>query len=304
MAPIFKGLAYAILYQRILGQVYFTVITSWSVFYLCAGFQSDLPWTTCTEDWNTRDCYNIDYNEKCGNDEVFWDFTCSTKDVYCVGHGYSAWDSSSDSCISSGDNETFSTVLGTYSVSPAEDYFNGKVLGLTKDVDGNQYTWNDYGTIQWELVLCQLAVWVLVSLVNIKGIKSLGKAAYILTILPYVLLTILLCYSVTLPGAGDGVEYYMSPDWSKLTDQYIWLQACVQIVMSTAVACGSHMALASFNPKKNNVLTDSIFISFCNSLTSIYAGFAVFCMTGFLAHETDSSIDSVRKNSPLLLITH
>ncbi len=284
MGPIFKGLAYSILYQRFFGQVYYTVITSWAVYYLFAGFQSDVPWTTCTEDWNTMDCYNLDYNNACIEDEIYWDSKCSTKDDYCAGHGYSSYDIASDSCVSPAKNDPFIEVLSTFSTSPAEDFFNGKVLGLTKNKNGEQYSWEEYGSIQWELVLCQLFVWVLVSAVNIRGIRSLGKAAYVLTMLPYVLLTILLGYSVTLPGAGEGVDYYMSPDWSKLSDQYIWQDACVQIIMSTAVACGSHMVLASFNPRKNNVLVDSVVIAITNSLTSIYAGFAGGCINCISGH--------------------
>ncbi len=76
--------------------------------------------------------------------------------------------------------------------------------------------------------------------VNAAGIRSLGKAAYFFTLLPYVSLTALLAYGATLPGAADGVEYYLlSPDWSALADPDIWLQACVQIIMSLSVAIGS-----------------------------------------------------------------
>ncbi len=37
-----------------MGQVYFMVLVSWSVYYLAAGFTKDLPWESCTEEWNTK----------------------------------------------------------------------------------------------------------------------------------------------------------------------------------------------------------------------------------------------------------
>jgi solute carrier family 6 amino acid transporter-like protein 5/7/9/14 len=299
MAPIFKGLAHAMIYLRISAQVYFMVITSWAFYFLFAGFQSELPWSTCTEDWNTRDCYSISYNDKCSSDNVFFNFTCSTKNEYChcQWHGYESWITDTDSCILQGEETPLSDIISVYSVSPAEDYLNGKVLGLSKDQDGTQYSWTDYGSMRWELILCQLLGWLIVSAITIRGIRSLGKAAYVLTVMPYVLLTILLVYSVTLEGAADGIYYFLKPDWEKLADSNVWLQASIQIATSTAIACGSHLVLASFNSKTNNVLTDSIVIAALNSLTSIYAGFVVFSMTGFLAHETRTSVDNVRMHN-------
>lgn len=42
------------------------------------------------------------------------------------------------------------------------------------------------------------------------------KVVYVTAIVPYIFLTIILIRSVTLPGAGLGMEYYLKPDWSKL----------------------------------------------------------------------------------------
>ena len=77
-------------------------------------------------------------------------------------------------------------------ISPAEDYFNGKVLGITKNVTGERYTWDDYGTLQWHLVGCLAGSWVLICLSLIKGLQSYGKVAYVITLSPFVVLTILL----------------------------------------------------------------------------------------------------------------
>ena len=46
------------------------------------------------------------------------------------------------------------------------------------------------------------------------------------------------------------------------------------------------MILASFNKINNNTFRDAVLISIFNSLTSIYAGFVVFSVLGFLAQST------------------
>ena len=101
-------------------------------------------------------------------------------------------------------------------------YASSVFAGLTKDKEGNQYNWEDYGTPRWELVLCLLLTWILVCLILIKGVSSLGKAAYVITLSPYFVLTALIAYAATLEGAGDGIMYFLTPEWEKLADINIW----------------------------------------------------------------------------------
>ena len=66
------------------------------------------------------------------------------------------------------------------------------LLGITKNETGVRYTWDDYGTLQWHLVACLAGSWLLICLSLIKGIQSYGKVAYVVTLSPFVVLTILL----------------------------------------------------------------------------------------------------------------
>ena len=43
--------------------------------------------------------------------------------------------------------------------SPAEDYFDGFVLGVTKDATGARHNMEDFGSIRWQLVLSLLGAW-------------------------------------------------------------------------------------------------------------------------------------------------
>ena len=57
--------------------------------------------------------------------------------------------------------------------------------------DGDRYTWENYGSLQPHLVGCFAAAWVLICLISLKGLKFYGKAAYVITLSPYFVLTIL-----------------------------------------------------------------------------------------------------------------
>lgn len=49
---------------------------------------------------------------------------------------------------------------------------------------------------------------------------------------------------------------------------------------------------------RNNCHTDAIVVSATNVFTAIFAGFAVFSVLGFMAHNLDSSVEDVVQGGP------
>ena len=49
-------------------------------------------------------------------------------------------------------------------------------------------------------------------------------------------LFILLIRAVTLPGASLGINFYLVPDWSKLSDVSVWNDAGKELVTKTIIA--------------------------------------------------------------------
>ena len=103
----------------------------------------------------------------------------------------------------------------------------------------------------------------------------------ITVILPYCLLTILFIRGVTLSGSGEGIWYYLNPDFSKILNFEIWVTAATQVLFSLSPCMGILVSFASFLPKKSPTIKDSLIICLTNSFTSIYAGFVVFAVLGY-----------------------
>uniref|UniRef100_A0A671QJY7 Transporter n=1 Tax=Sinocyclocheilus anshuiensis TaxID=1608454 RepID=A0A671QJY7_9TELE len=174
----------------------------------------------------------------------------------------------------------------------ASQYY--KVLERTSGVE-------ETGTLRWELFLLLLLAWILVYLCIFKGVKSTGKVVYFTALFPYVILLALLINNVQLPGAIDGIRFFIIPEWDKLLSVEVWINAAAQIFNSIGIGFGSLMAMASYNSYNNNILKDTLAISITNSLTSILAGFVIFSAFGYMSHLQNVPVSEIAVDGPGLV---
>lgn len=59
----------------------------------------------------------------------------------------------------------------------------------------------------------------------IKGVKSMGKVAYVTATMPYLMLIILLIYGGTCDGAAAGVAELFVPHYEALEESGTWKRA-------------------------------------------------------------------------------
>ena len=135
--------------------------------------------------------------------------------------------------------------------------------------------------------------------------KSVGKVVYVTATAPYIILLILLIRGLTLPGMEDGIKFFITPDFSKLFDVKVWTGAANQIIFSLALGCGMNQMLASFKQFNINCERDALVVAFTNCATSIFSGFTIFSILGFLAHEMDSEVpDAIQDGMGLAFVAY
>ncbi|KAJ8369484.1 hypothetical protein SKAU_G00095120 [Synaphobranchus kaupii] len=175
--------------------------------------------------------------------------------------------------------------------SPLKEFWERRVLNISGNV-------HELGTIRWELALCLLLSWIICFFCVWKGVKSTGKVVYFTATFPYVMLVVLLVRGITLPGAIDGIIFYLYPDPTRLTDPQVWMDAGTQIFYSYAICIGCLIALGSYNKYNNDCYKDCVYLCLLNSGTSFVAGFAIFSVLGFMAQEQGVDISMVAESGP------
>ena len=75
-------------------------------------------------------------------------------------------------------------------------------------------------------------------------------------------------FGATLDGAKDGIEFYLKPDVSKLSEGKVWSDAATQIFYSLGVAFGGLMTMSSYNEFNNNIMRDTFVVCLGNCFSS------------------------------------
>ena len=110
------------------------------------------------------------------------------------------------------------------------------MLGLSRGFE-------EIGSIQPHMAVSLLVAWIIVYACIIKGVQWTGKIVYFTGLFPYLMLVILFIRGITLDGAWNGIMFYIKPDFSKLLEGQVWLDAGTQVRDHVS----ARTKLASFN---------------------------------------------------------
>ncbi|GAA0743860.1 sodium-dependent transporter [Clostridium oceanicum] len=148
--------------------------------------------------------------------------------------------------------------------------FNNIDLNSAKDVFSSTVASN-ISPVFWQIIVL-IVVSSIILLGVQKGIEKVTK-----TLMPLLFILIIICgvRALTLPGAREGLNFLLNPDFSKLTATGI-LIALGLAFFKLAVGLGAMVTYSSYFTEDTNMISNSIKVAFSDTLVSLLAGIAIF----------------------------
>jgi NSS family neurotransmitter:Na+ symporter len=135
----------------------------------------------------------------------------------------------------------------------------------------NAFIGNPIEPLAWMLVFLALNVGIVVKGVS-GGIEKAGK---VLMPLLFGLLVLLSIRSVSLPGAGAGLDFLLKPDFSKVTGE-TYLAALGQAFFSLSLGMGAMVTYGSYLSRDENLPQNAFIVTTLDTLVALLAGLAIF----------------------------
>lgn len=110
----------------------------------------------------------------------------------------------------------------------------------------------------------------------IRGIKEgIERSVKLLMPLLFIFLIIMIIRNVTLPGASEGIAFYLIPDFSKITPK-LFVFVLGQVFFALSLGFGVLITLSSYLSKQENLVKTATITGTINTLIALAAGFMIF----------------------------
>lgn len=128
----------------------------------------------------------------------------------------------------------------------------------------------------WEPVAWQfLFMAITVGIIAAGVVNGIQRWSTILMPILFVLLLVLIVRSVTLPGAEEGLAYYLKPDFSKVTGRTL-LAALAQAFFSLSLGMGAIITYGSYLKEKDEIPGSAAWVAGLDTGVALLAGFVLF----------------------------
>jgi len=164
---------------------------------------------------------------------------------------------------------SYYSVVGGWSI----EYFGLSVFSGFSDDSASLF--GGFISSPWKPLVCFSVFLLLTALVVSAGVKS-GIEKFNKIFLPvlFVMILLIMVYSLSLPGASEGVRYLVKPDFSKLTPS-VFASAMGQSFFSLSLGVGTILTYSSYMKKSDSILQSGAGSALFDMLFALIAGFAV-----------------------------
>lgn len=146
--------------------------------------------------------------------------------------------------------------------------------GITSELTDKIFT--EFSADPIQAILFFLVMIGLTTFIVSKGIKSgIERWTKILMPILFFLIVLLAVRALTLPGAREGISFYLKPDFSQLSGKLV-LFALGQAFFSLSLGMGIMVTYGSYISKSENLVSSAGWVCFFDSLIAFFAGIIIF----------------------------
>ena len=168
----------------------------------------------------------------------------------------------------------FYTTVAAWTLSYLYHSAAGHLIGKSPDELGAHFgglLGNPLELMIWVFVVILLG-YLVVALGLQRGVERVGKAMMGGL---FVILIVLAIRAVTLPGAGAGLDFYLRPDFSKLSAEGVYA-AMSQAFFTLSLGIGSMAIFGSYINKQRSLAGESVSVIGIDTFVALMAGLIIF----------------------------
>uniref|UniRef100_G3U3U2 Solute carrier family 6 member 16 n=1 Tax=Loxodonta africana TaxID=9785 RepID=G3U3U2_LOXAF len=144
-------------------------------------------------------------------------------------------------------------------------------------------TIEDYGPVIPSMSLSLFLTWCLTGVIMMNGLKSIGKAMYVMILIPCLVCLCFLIRCFLLEGTSFGLQYLLVSEISSVYSVRIWYLAGNQVLTALGLGFGVIASFSSYMPPSNNCLIDAFVVALVNLGTSLLITPVITSVMGFWA---------------------
>ena len=157
----------------------------------------------------------------------------------------------------------------------------GQLQGLQTADNGQQpadfaAAFNAFVSDPLQPILYVAVFLLLTHLVVARGIRH-GIERYSKLMMPmlFMIIVLLVCFSLMMPGASEGIRFLLKPDLSKVTPEVI-LGAMGQAFFSLSVGIGCLVTYASYFSNETRLVKSAVNVCIIDTMVAVLSGFIIF----------------------------
>uniref|UniRef100_A0A0K0E5S1 Transporter n=1 Tax=Strongyloides stercoralis TaxID=6248 RepID=A0A0K0E5S1_STRER len=289
IVPMLQGIGWGMISISIFTTMYYVPLLSWICLYIQKIITGNFNTiVSCNNEWNSIYCVSTIDDKACTNGSDYTYITFNNT-CYIVPDEYTGPIFRNILFTNNGLN-------GSQITYAAEEYFYKKLLNFSDDF------YKSFFEINWEVFISYNIVYFFVYLIVFKGIKIMGKVAFITSTVPYLIMIFFFIYSLKLDGSKEGIKFFLyeKTDFSTIFNIKTWKLATEQLFLSLSCGIGVTLSLSSHNEKNHNIFKDSLIVIFADNFMSFFGGITTFSILGFMAKRLGKEIDDVVSDGKVL----